>query len=112
MTITYCGISYPIEEVGYHFMGSVLSSRCLVAFSVPDHATSELLESDEWVAFQNLLEKYQEEDIQIRLQAEKEKQENSSCTKIFCPQSQNLSCESIQKRIWGKVQKILPFLRR
>lgn len=112
MTISYCGQTQVIEEVGYHSFWSILSPGYLIAFSVPDRAMNELLESSEWVAFQNLLEKYQEEDVQRQLQAEKERQERLGYKETSYLQPQAHACDNTPQHIWDKVRKIIPFLRR
>lgn len=91
------GQSLPIDDVGFQTYWSILCPTSLIAFSVPSNELNELLSSSEWVAFQNLLEKYQKEDIQKRLQTEKEIQESLSCTE-YSDQSSHYQLVSYNKK--------------
>lgn len=105
------GNSYDVHEQGYQIISSILCSRPLIVFSVPCHALDEILKSNEWEAFDNLLEKVQVEDIQNRHQIEKVKQETLNCKETSDQRLRYRVYGCILQRILGKVQKIFRILQ-
>ena len=55
-----------IPDCGYVTINNILSSHVAVLFAAPSHAWNELEQSQEWIAFQALLEASQEEYGQIQ----------------------------------------------
>lgn len=54
-----------VTDCGYETISNILSDRVAVLFSVPCREWNKLEKSDEWIAFQDLLEKAQEESDRI-----------------------------------------------
>lgn len=55
-----------IPDCGYVIISNILSSHVAVLFAAPSHGWNKLEQSQEWKAFQTLLEKSQEEYSQMQ----------------------------------------------
>lgn len=71
-----CDLCRPTPKYGYVTYGCILSDHTEVRFLVPNHAWNKLAWSKKWKAFQALLEKCQEEYIQMQHQIVEGKSEN------------------------------------
>lgn len=84
---------------GYVSYGNILSGYEEIRFLVPAHEWNELSESEEWKAFQSLLEARQEEYAR-KLQKEAERQRESlNCKEISYQQPLSHSYVNIAQRI-------------